>query len=142
MIYNLYNNAKSCVKLGDKKSDECFPCNIGLRQGENFSPLLFAIYLNDFELTLSKSYTGLDTFSKNVKYYLSDDDVELFLKRYCLLYADDTIVLAESDKELQLVLNYVKNYCNDWNLTVNTSKTKIIIFSKGKIRKKPVFLFW
>ena len=47
IIVNLYNNAKSCVKNGNVTSSFKFPCNIGVRQGENLSPLLLAIYLND-----------------------------------------------------------------------------------------------
>ena len=50
-VYNLYNNAKSCVRLNNKMSTH-FDCNIGVRQGDNLSPLLFAIYLNDFEFFL------------------------------------------------------------------------------------------
>ena len=37
-----------CVRANGKMSDY-FTCNVGVRQGENLSPLLFAIYLNDFE---------------------------------------------------------------------------------------------
>ena len=32
-------------------------------------------------------------------------------------------------------------YCSDWNLSVNASKTKVVIFSKGKIRNKPDFFY-
>ncbi len=31
------------------------------------------------------------------------------------------------------------NYCNVWQLQVNTAKTKVVIFSKGKLRNKPEF---
>ena len=57
------------------------------------------------------------------------------------MYADDTIVLAESPGELQCALDAVYTYCNNWNLTVNTSKTKIVIFSRGKIRKHGIFYY-
>ena len=57
------------------------------------------------------------------------------------MYADDTIVLAESPEQLQLALNAVHQYCQDWNLTVNTSKTKIVIFSQAKVHNFPAFLF-
>ena len=45
VIRNLYDSAKSCVRLHGETSS-FFNCNIGVRQGENLSPLLFAIYLN------------------------------------------------------------------------------------------------
>ena len=139
-IYVLYANAKSCVKHNGKLSDS-FACNVGVRQGENLSPLLFAIYLNDFEMFLSNKYKGLDSFSHEASKYLSDDDVEMFLRLYVLLYADDTIIMAESPKELQKGLNAVFEYCLSWKLSVNTSKTKVVVFSKGKVRNAPNFVF-
>ena len=53
----MYANAKSCIKSGHKIS-EFFTCDRGVRQGENPSPLLFAIYLNDFEDFLSEFTLG------------------------------------------------------------------------------------
>ena len=94
-IYNLYAGAKSCVKLDGNISDY-FNCNIGVRQGENLSPLLFAIFLNDFEYSVSRNYPGLTRLADDFSNILSDDDVQLFLRLYVLLYADDTIILAES----------------------------------------------
>ena len=55
VIYNMYKGAKSCVKQNTKLSS-LFECSIGVRQGENLSPLLFAIFLNDFEYFLSRNY--------------------------------------------------------------------------------------
>ena len=72
---------------------------------------------------------------------LSDDDVEVFLRMYVLLYADDTIVMAETLEDLQSALNAACDYCQAWHLTVNTSKTKVIIFSRGKVRSQRDFLF-
>ena len=140
VIHNLYSRAKSCVKLNGKISDY-FNCNVGVRQGENLSPLLFAIFLNDFEYSISRKYNGLKVLSNDINTLLSDDDVEHFLTMYVLLYADDTIVLAESPQELQNALNAVHTYCNDWKLSVNTCKTKIVVFSKYRASNLPAFLF-
>lgn len=138
VIYNLYNNAKSCVKKEGRLS--ClFNCNIGVRQGENLSPLLFAIFLNDMELHISRHYAGLPSFKENVKDLLSDDEVEVFLNLYVLLYADDTIIMAEKPDELNCALKSVYDYCTIWKLTVNVTKTKIVVFSRGKVRNIPVF---
>ena len=40
VIYNLYDSAKSKIKLNGVISKEYFLCNVGVRQGENLSPLL------------------------------------------------------------------------------------------------------
>ena len=140
VVYNMYENAKSCVKKGQNLSN-IFACNTGVRQGENLSPLLFAIYLNDFEYHVSRQYKGLGQLSSEIGEHLSDNDIEVFFRLYILLYADDTIVLAESAEELQKALSSVHEYCKNWYLTVNTSKTKVVIFSRGKIRKYPDFRF-
>ena len=55
---------------------------------------------------------------------------------YTLLYADDTLVFAESEKDMQLALDAVYVYCRKWNVSINQSKTKIVIFSRGKIKNK------
>ena len=47
VIYNMYQSAKSCVK-STGKSSQFFTCDAGVRQGENLSPILFAMYVNDF----------------------------------------------------------------------------------------------
>lgn len=48
VIYNLYNDIKSCVEYNGEKS-QFFPCLTGVRQDENLSPFLFSIFLNDLE---------------------------------------------------------------------------------------------
>ena len=48
-----------------------------------------------------------------------------------LLYADDIILLANSAENLQNSLNVLADYCTRWKLTVNTAKTKIMVFRKG-----------
>ena len=111
VIFNLYHHAKSCVRANGKMSDY-FTCNVGVRQGENLSPLLFAIYLNDFESYVSRHYKGLDTLSDDITCHLSDPDIEVFLRLHVLLYADDTIVMAETPEQLQKALNAVSDYCS------------------------------
>ena len=46
VINNLYLKAKSCVSSNESVST-LFPCRVGVRQGENLSPLLFSIYLSE-----------------------------------------------------------------------------------------------
>ena len=135
VIKNMYMNAKSCVKNSYELSD-FFSCGQGVRQGENLSPLLFAIYLNDFKGFLSEKCEGLSSLNDKVYEQLS-----VYLRMYVLLYADDTIILSESAEELQTSLNCLHDYCKKWCLNVNISKTKIIIFSRGKIKKYPTFTY-
>ena len=68
VIRNLYCKAKSCVKSNGKLSDY-FNCNIGVRKGENLSPLLFDIFLNNFEFSVSRKYAGLSELGHDITKY-------------------------------------------------------------------------
>ena len=64
----------------------------------------------------------------------------MFLKVFVLLYADDTVIIAESAEDLQKALTAYALYCETWKLVVNSSKTKIVIFSKAEY--KTIILYW
>ena len=133
----MYQNAKSRIKQETKVSG-IFACNVGVRQGENLSPLLFSIFLNDFQFTLSQKYNGLPSLNEYIN-LIPIGQIEFFINMYVLLYADDTLVLAETPEELQLAMSEIAVYCDKWELDINVTKTKVIIFSKGKIKKQHNF---
>ena len=135
VIRNMYDNAKSHVSDNNNLSDP-FPCQVGVRQGENLSPLLFAMFLNDFKQFLKEKYNGLKRLSASIL-----KELNIYFKIFCLLYADDTIILAESPAQLLRALDALNEYCNKWGLKVNVDKTKILIFSKGKVTKHKSFKF-
>ena len=58
-----------------------------------------------------------------------------------ILNANDTVVLTESKEQLRAALNSMYLYCQTWKLEVNHSKTKVVTFSKKKIKEKPVFTY-
>ena len=140
VIFNIYDKAKSCVQ-SNKTLSSFFASSTGVRQGENLSPILFSIYLNDLVSHMSQYCNGLETLSQTFKMHLSDDTVEVFLKLFLLLYADDTVIFAETKQELQTALDAMKTYCDMWKLQVNSAKTKVIIFSRSKNRNNEDFYY-
>ena len=65
-------------------------------------------------------------------------DENLMLKMFILLYADDTVICTESIEDLQRALDAMSTYCNKWSLRVNATKTKVLVFSRGKLRSSHV----
>ena len=103
------NNARS--KLGDYKK--------GVRQGDGLSPLLFNVYINDID----------EIFDGNT----NDPFVLESTKMNCLIYADDLLLLSETKEGLQSCLDSLQLYCDNWKLKINIDKTKVMIFSSGRI---------
>ena len=49
------------------------------------------------------------------------------LKLFLLLYADDIVIMAETEDELIKGLSLLEEYCDKWKLCVNTNKTKAMV---------------
>ncbi len=93
VIKSIYSQVKSCVQLNSKKLDFFFITNKGVRQGENMWPLLFALFVNDIEdhlLANGCSYVNID-----------NEALDNYIKLLVLMYADNTILIADSEENLQ-----------------------------------------
>ncbi len=125
VIHSMYSNIKSCVMVNQEMSDT-FMCNVGVRQGENLSPMLFAFYVNDLQEKL---------IEQNCNYLDFDNDLlNAYLRILVLMYADDTVLLCDSELNMTQTLTSLHTYCSEWKLNVNCSKTKIVIFSRGQVQ--------
>ena len=106
-----------------------FPCLNGVRQSAHLHSFLFALYLNDLDTFLtSKNSQGVKSISEDF-----ENDLHIDVKLFTILYADDTVLSAESVAELHSDLNYFYEYCEKWNLKVNINKSKVMVFSKGRL---------
>ena len=79
----------------------------------------------------SKNAQGVKSISKDF-----ENDLQIDVKLFTILYADDTVLLAESVAELHSELNYFYEYCEKWNLKVNTNKSKVMVFFKEEVTDK------
>ena len=139
VIKNMYYTAKSCVIVDDEKSD-FYRMSVGIRQGENLSPILFSLFLNDMKSFLKDENTGLKTPAEIAnELHMNEKFGDCFLNLFILLYADDSVIFAETPEILQQLLSKSKSYCDKWKLKLNARKCKIVIFSRGKVQKYPKF---
>lgn len=64
---------------------------------------------------------------------IQNEQIVTYLRMYILLFADDTVIFSENKEDLQKALDVFETYCDTWKLTVNITKTKIMIFSGGRM---------
>jgi hypothetical protein len=63
----MYQNIKPCIRKGEECS-VFVNSEVGVKQGENMSPFLFSLFLNDLEIFfLENNISDLEQISKNVK---------------------------------------------------------------------------
>jgi hypothetical protein len=88
---------------------------------------------------LRTSYIALSALSERC--FLVTSKLHVFVKitLFVMLYADYTILLAESAEDLQVQLNAFGEYCDNWKMKVNVNKTKIMVFGFGKLRQNLKF---
>ena len=116
----MYNNTHVQIKL-ENGLTKAFKDNVGVKQGCILSPTLFKIFINDLPEIFGDQCDPTTLFNKKVS---------------CLMFADDVVLVSESREGLQHSLNEIYQYSADWRLTINTEKSKIMIFNKaGKASK-------
>ena len=113
-LKSLYDNVSCCVQINGAKS-EWFDVNMGLKQGCILSPLLFNLYINDLVKTIKSSNIGIPVGEEIVS---------------ILLYADDLVLLAQNETDLQSLLCILEKWCNKWLVNVNCEKSEIVHFRK------------
>ena len=110
----------SCIKAYvwvDGKLTQPFRCNIGTRQGDISSTIIFSLYINDLSQHLKETCNRGIFITKEIPDIIS------------LLFADDVANCVETANNLQLQLNYISDY--NTVMSVNLKKTEIIVFRNG-----------
>ena len=92
-----------------------FRCLLGVKQGCPLSPTLFGLDVDGLEKLLLET-AGIDAPM------LLETLIPL------LLYADDLILMSTTASGLQNKLDVLASFCETHQLTVNLTKTKVVIF--------------
>ena len=124
MLKAMYKGVKASVK----GSGVWFPETIGVKQGDPLSPLLFILYINDLTQALVPT-DGDGNCSKADQAFVTTLSERLIR---CLLYADDLALPSRTEAGLSILLDRLRDYCNTWKLTVNVSKTEVVVFDSSR----------
>ena len=118
IIKSMYAHDSAAVRTSEGLS-EIFRCLMGVKQGCPLSPALFGLYVDGLE-----------------KHLLETTDIDApdlcGILAPLLLYADDLILMSTSPEGLQRQLDALASFCEQRQLTVNLSKTKVVIFEARK----------
>ena len=113
VIANLYWFQQAAIRIDNEVSDYT-PIQRGVRQGCVLSPLLFNIYteliFRNFDQLKGTSIGG-----RNINN---------------LRYVDDTVLVSDTQKDLQTLVTNAKEYSEEAGLSMNVKKTKTMVVSK------------
>ena len=112
LLRNLYTGQEAKVRTGHGTTD-WFQIGKGVCQGCILSPCLFNFYAENImrNAGLEETQAGIKIAGRNINH---------------LRYADDTTLIAESEKELKSLLMQVKEESENVGLKLNIQKTKIM----------------
>ena len=85
-IKSIYTSSTSCIRI----LTDWFDCKNGVKQGNNLSSTLFSVFVNDFISEINAMHLGVNLGNENIS---------------LLLYADDIALVAESEANLQTMLD-------------------------------------
>ena len=117
LLMHMYSNTLYCCRSKGYIS-EPFQANLGVKQVDSLSPILFNIFVDDICSYFNNS--------------LADPVLLNNIHFNHLLYADDLVLIFETPSGLQHCVDALQSFCSEWSLTVNTNKTKSMIIYNNK----------
>ena len=120
-VQSLYEGATAVVRANGVMSGS-FELKMGLKQGCVMSPWLFNIFM-DGVLREMKART----LGRGVALNLEGRQWKLS----SVLFADDAVLVAESEEDLGRLVREFDNVCKRRNLTLNVGKTKVMVMERG-----------
>jgi hypothetical protein len=130
-IIDLYRDTRFQVKVNGRISTGYVVTIAGVRQGCPLSPLLFGIFIEQFQALIRKECPNIGVFVLNGE-KLADGT-----------FADDMALMADTIEELQLLMECLNRFCNKVDMEVNVKKTIGTVFSnpKTKGRNRPPLIY-
>ena len=114
LLQKIYEKAQSAVRVG-KENGEWFGTDVGTRQGDPLSPLLFIAYLDRVMDQVRENAYGVNIGGIRITN---------------LRFADDIDLIDEDVNSLQSQIEQTKEAAEQAGLLVHTKKTKTMVFGE------------
>ena len=124
VIQSMFRNARTRVKWGVQQG-EVFEYMYGVLQGGVLSPNIFNLFLEDLPSYL------------NIEKCVHIGGVHMAY----LLYADDLVLMSESPTGLQTLIHWLENFCMQWHMVVNLTKTNVVFNERFTFEDSQYFTF-
>ena len=119
-IASMYMKTEYSIKLKNGHL-KAIRSNLGLKQGDPLSSLLFNLYIDDVNDIFDDLCHPVVMQNEKISHFL---------------YADDLSLLSQSSEGLQRCLDKVYKYSQEKHLTISTKKSKTMVFNQaGKFLK-------
>ena len=122
-VQSLYERSEACVRVC-REEGEWFRVGVGLRQGCVMSPWLFNVFM--------------DGVMKEVRESVGDVGATMWDARRntewkveWLMFADDTVLVGDSEEKLERLVQEFGRVCHRWKLAVNEGKSKVMRIGKN-----------
>ena len=92
-VKSMHCNSSACIRINGKTTD-WFDCKMGVVQGDCASPTLFSVFINDLVSEINQLNRGIQVDNSQVS---------------ILLYADNIVLVADSEISLQAMLDCLHN---------------------------------
>uniref|UniRef100_A0A8C6PMX5 Reverse transcriptase domain-containing protein n=1 Tax=Nothobranchius furzeri TaxID=105023 RepID=A0A8C6PMX5_NOTFU len=115
-VRSLYDRCQSLVRIAGSKSCS-FPVRVGLHQGCPLSPILFITFMD----RISRHSQGVEGIRFGG------------LRISSLLFADDVVLLASSERGLQLSLERFAAECEAAGMRISSSKSETMVLIQKRV---------
>ncbi len=113
-IKSSYQDPGATITFQDIKTNR-LNMPVGLRQGCTMSPILWALFIADLGKEIEKCHLGIEIGTTENKQNISG-----------LFFADDMLLFAKNENNMEKLLRIVGDYANKWKIEFSGPKSLII----------------